>query len=66
MITALTGPLASNPDVKDALLASFAAFNKRGGVGTNHARLQADVCDTRGDALRPPGDGRRAAVDSAA
>jgi len=50
MITSLTGPLASQPDVKDALLASFAAFNKRGGVGTNHARLQADVCDTRGDA----------------
>ena len=50
MITALTGPIASNGQVKDALLASFAAFNKRGGVGTNHARLQADVCDTRGDA----------------
>jgi branched-chain amino acid transport system substrate-binding protein len=50
MITPLTGPLASQPDVKDALLASIAAFNKRGGVGTNHARLQADVCDTRGDA----------------
>jgi len=50
MITSLTGPLASNPDVKDALLASIAAFNKRGGAGTNHARLQADVCDTRGDA----------------
>ncbi len=50
MITALTGPIASNADVKDALLASIAAFNKRGGVGANHGRLQADVCDTRGDA----------------
>jgi branched-chain amino acid transport system substrate-binding protein len=50
MITALTGPLASNPEVKDALLASIAAFNKRGGVGTNNGRLQAEVCDTRGDA----------------
>jgi ABC-type branched-subunit amino acid transport system substrate-binding protein len=50
MITALTGPIAANPDTKDALLASIAAFNKRGGAGTNHARLQADVCDTRGDA----------------
>jgi ABC-type branched-subunit amino acid transport system substrate-binding protein len=50
MITALTGPIAANGDVKDALLASFAAFNKRGGVGTTHAKLQADVCDTRGDA----------------
>ncbi len=50
MITALTGPIAGNADVKDALLASIAAFNKRGGAGTNHARLKADVCDTRGDA----------------
>lgn len=50
MITALTGPIAANADVKDALLASIAAFNKRGGVGTNNARIQADVCDTRGDA----------------
>lgn len=50
MITALTGPIASNPGVKDALLAAVAAFNKRGGAGTNHGKLQADVCDTRGDA----------------
>jgi branched-chain amino acid transport system substrate-binding protein len=50
MITALTGGLAANPDTKDALLAAIAAFNKRGGAGTNHAKLEADVCDTRGDA----------------
>jgi ABC-type branched-subunit amino acid transport system substrate-binding protein len=50
MITALSGPIAANPGVRDALLASIAAFNKRGGAGTNHARLQADICDTRGDA----------------
>jgi len=50
MITALTGPIASNGQTKDALLAAFAAFNKRGGAGTNHAKLQADVCDTHGDA----------------
>ena len=50
MITSLTGPLASNPEVKDALLAAVAAFNKRGGVGANHAKLQADVCDSKGDA----------------
>jgi ABC-type branched-subunit amino acid transport system substrate-binding protein len=50
MITALTGPLAANAEVKDALLASIAAFNKRGGVGTNHAQLEADVCDSKGDA----------------
>ena len=50
MITSLTGPLASNPEVKDALLAAIAAFNKRGGVGTANAKLQADVCDSKGDA----------------
>jgi branched-chain amino acid transport system substrate-binding protein len=50
MIYSLTGPLASAPEVKDALVASIAAFNKRGGVGTNHARLQADVCDSKSDA----------------
>jgi ABC-type branched-subunit amino acid transport system substrate-binding protein len=50
MITALTGPIAANPGTKDALLAAVAAFNKRGGVGANGARLQAEVCDTRGDA----------------
>ena len=50
MIQPLTGPLASNPAIKDALLASIAAFNKRGGVGTKHARMKADVCDSKGDA----------------
>jgi branched-chain amino acid transport system substrate-binding protein len=50
MIYSLTGPLASAPEVKDALLASIAAFNKRGGAGTNCARLQADVCDSKSDA----------------
>ncbi len=50
MIFPLSGPLAASPEVKDAMLASIAAFNKRGGVGTNHARLQADVCDSKGDA----------------
>jgi ABC-type branched-subunit amino acid transport system substrate-binding protein len=50
MITNLTGPLASSPEVKDALLASIAAFNKRGGVGTNKAKMVADVCDSKGDA----------------
>ena len=50
MIYPLSGPLAATPEAKDALLASIAAFNKRGGAGTNHARLQADVCDSKGDA----------------
>ena len=36
--------------MKDALLAAIAAFNKRGGAGTNHAKLQADMCDSKGDA----------------
>ena len=50
MITALSGPIAGSPEAKDALLAAVAAFNKRGGAGTNHARMQADVCDTHSDA----------------
>jgi branched-chain amino acid transport system substrate-binding protein len=50
MITALSGPIAGSPEEKDALEAAITAFNKRGGAGTNHARLQADICDTRGDA----------------
>jgi branched-chain amino acid transport system substrate-binding protein len=49
MINAVSGPIA-NPDVKEAFLAAIAAFNKRGGAGTNHAKLQADVCDSRDDA----------------
>ena len=50
MIYSLTGPLASSPSVKDALLAAVAAFNKRGGVGTNGAKLEAVICDSRSDA----------------
>jgi branched-chain amino acid transport system substrate-binding protein len=50
MIYSLTGPLASSPEVKDAFLASIAAFNKRGGVGANGAKLEADICDSKGDA----------------
>jgi branched-chain amino acid transport system substrate-binding protein len=50
MITAVTGPIAANPDVRDAMEASVAAFNKRGGAGANHAKMQLEVCDTKGDA----------------
>src|SRR5262245_59937949 len=50
MIYPLSGPLAATPEAKDALLAAVAAFNKRGGAGTNLAKLQADVCDSKGDA----------------
>jgi len=63
MITSLTGPLASNPEVKDSLLAAVAAFNKRGGRRHRKDKLQADVCDSKGERerrgrLRAP-DGRR-------
>ena len=50
MIQPLSGPLAASPGAKDALVASIDAFNKRGGAGTVHARLEADVCDSKGDA----------------
>ncbi len=50
MITALTGPIASSPQVKDARDAAVDAFNERGGVGANGARLEAVVCDSHGDA----------------
>src|SRR6478672_4641754 len=50
MIYSLTGPLASSPEMKDAFAAAIAAFNKRGGAGTNHAKLEADICDSKSDA----------------
>jgi branched-chain amino acid transport system substrate-binding protein len=50
MIYALSGPVSTGSDAEDALLASIKAFNKRGGVGANGARLEAVVCDSRGDA----------------
>ena len=36
--------------MKDAFQAAIAAFNKRGGVGANDAKIEGVVCDTRGDA----------------
>lgn len=50
MIYALSGPVSTGSDAEDALLASVEAFNKRGGVGADGARLEAVVCDSRGDA----------------
>jgi ABC-type branched-subunit amino acid transport system substrate-binding protein len=50
MIAPITSPTAANPDQGEAFKAAVAAFNKRGGLGTNGARLQAVVCDTKGDA----------------
>ena len=50
MIAPITSPTAANPDQGEAFKAAVAAFNKRGGLGTNGAKMQADVCDTKGDA----------------
>ncbi len=50
MIAPITSPLAANPDQGEAFKAAVAAFNKRGGLGTNKTRMQAVVCDTKGDA----------------
>ena len=50
MIAPITSPTAANPDQGEAFKAAVAAFNKRGGLGTSGARMQAVVCDTKGDA----------------
>jgi branched-chain amino acid transport system substrate-binding protein len=46
----ITSPTAANPDTGDAFEAAVAAFNKRGGAGTNGNRIEGIVCNTRGDA----------------
>jgi len=50
MIAPITSPTAANPDQGEAFKAAVAAFNKRGGIGTNGNKMQAVVCDTKGDA----------------
>ncbi len=50
MIAPITSPTAANPDQGEAFKAAVAAFNRRGGLGTTGARMQAVVCDTKGDA----------------
>jgi len=50
MIAPITSPTAANPDQGEAFKAAVAAFNKRGGLGTSGSRMQAVVCDTKGDA----------------
>jgi ABC-type branched-subunit amino acid transport system substrate-binding protein len=50
MIYAVTSPLGGNPTARDAFQAAIKAFNKRGGVGANGAKIQGIICDTRGDA----------------
>src|SRR3954469_17518598 len=49
MIAPITSPTAANPDQGEAFKAAVAAFNKRGGIGTSGTRMQAVVCDTKGD-----------------
>ena len=50
MIAPITSPTAANPDQGEAFKAAVAGFNKRGGLGTSGSRMQAVVCDTKGDA----------------
>jgi len=50
MIAPITSPTAANPDQGEAFKAAVAAFNKRGGLGTGGSKMQAVVCDTKGDA----------------
>ena len=50
MIAAITSPIGGNPDTKESFDAAIKAFNKRGGVGANGAKVEGIVCDTRGDA----------------
>ncbi len=50
MIAPITSPTAANPDQGEAFKAAVAGFNKRGGLGTGGAKMQAVVCDTKGDA----------------
>jgi len=50
MLAPITSPTAANPDQGEAFKAAVAAFNKRGGVGKNGTKMEAVVCDTKGDA----------------
>jgi ABC-type branched-subunit amino acid transport system substrate-binding protein len=50
IITPATSITAANPDTGDAFNAALKAFNKRGGAGKNGDKLEAVVCDSRGDA----------------
>jgi ABC-type branched-subunit amino acid transport system substrate-binding protein len=52
ILTPVESAGVSNPDDPDAFQAAIAWFNKRGGAGTNHARIRGIVCDTRSDPNR--------------
>jgi len=62
MLAPITSATAANPDQGEAFKAAVAAINKRGGVGTNGTRLQAVVCDTKGDANGEVGCARNLAA----
>jgi branched-chain amino acid transport system substrate-binding protein len=49
MIYAVTSQIGGNEDARDAFQAAIKAFNKRGGVGANGAKIEGIICDTRGD-----------------
>jgi ABC-type branched-subunit amino acid transport system substrate-binding protein len=49
ILTPIDSPGVSNPSDGDAIQAAVKYFNKRGGVGTQGAKLEAVVCDTHGD-----------------
>src|SRR5262249_11881722 len=49
MLAPISSLTAANPDQGEAFKAAVAAFNKRGGLGKNGARMEAVVCDTKGD-----------------
>jgi ABC-type branched-subunit amino acid transport system substrate-binding protein len=59
MLAPITSPTAANPDQGEAFKAAVAAFNKRGGLGTGGARMEAVVCDTKGDANGEVGCARK-------
>ena len=59
MLAPITSPTAANPDQGEAFKAAVAAFNKRGGLGKNGARMEAVVCDTKGDANGEVGCARK-------
>jgi ABC-type branched-subunit amino acid transport system substrate-binding protein len=49
MLAPISSLTAANPDQGEAFKAAIAAFNKRGGLGANGTRMEAVVCDTKGD-----------------
>ena len=61
MLAPITSPTAANPDQGEAFKAAVAAFNKRGGLGKSGVKMEAVVCDTKGDANGEVGCARKLA-----